>query len=256
MGKETDWGGDRMETGFSEVDRYKGRRGFKDLITIISKPVRFFSHRVEQQPMTCGKPEGTRCLACEENYDRKEKRGCLIVHIAERADGKQKYTEVGVVKVWLFGGDKWNQFCDHMDTYEQLQKKNMIGCDFFVSCDNSKDAEQFQKLNILPTLKASKLNKQTKYMLDNLEDAKKKLDWYTSAPDVEKQREIIDTARGGKYFGGGSDHGSDNSGDYSSDSGLDLEMDDGDQMTDEDISGILGDGDGDSDFEDPGALPF
>jgi len=188
MGSEVDWGDEQTdkEMKADDVERYKASDKRKDLIRIVSKPIKYYSHSLPQIPWycNCAKVEG-RCLLCERQMGRGVKIGCVIVHIAEKpANGKGKYTKVGTCKVWLFGKDKWNTLSGIMDDYSKGDKGWLKKQDLIVTCNE----EQFQDLDIRPTLTKTQA---TKDMMSNFAGAVKKLEWYTAPADLNRQKEIL-----------------------------------------------------------------
>ena len=186
MAQETDWGDPQTTKDFGEdVQRYRGRDKMKDIIRIITAPVKYFTHTVNRTFANCSKVEG-RCLLCEKGIDRSVKVGCLIVHVAEKHKDKpsESFHAIGEVKVWLFGKDKWLTLCGIMEDYDQIREKGMTKIDLFITCD---DAE-FQKLEIRPTMKKSLVKKE---MLSGYEGGKKQLKWFTSPADMDRQKEVL-----------------------------------------------------------------
>jgi len=188
MSRETDWGDPDTSKEFgTDAQRYRGREKFKDVIRIITKPIKYFTHSVKEKKLfvNCSKVEG-RCLFCDENYDRALKIGCVVVHIAEREVNKNtgNYSEVGEAKVWLFGKDKWKSLSGIIEDYEQIKNDSIQKHDLIVTCDD----ETFQKIELRPTLVKSKVRKD---MLVSYPAVKKQLEYFTSPTSLEKQKEIL-----------------------------------------------------------------
>jgi hypothetical protein len=181
--------GDRNTTDEFGVDiaRYKAANNMKDIICIISNPIKFYQHRFDFPPSiaNCGKSKG-KCLFCERGYDRGIRIACIVVHLAEKKDNPDaKYKEVGELKVWIFGKDKWTTLNGILDDYPQIRQDGFKKHDLIVSCKD----ETFQKLEIRPTLKPSMI---TKEMLARYKDAKKQLEWFITPCSLERQKELLD----------------------------------------------------------------
>lgn len=183
------WGDRGVTNGFEgeNVDRFRVEEGKKDLIRIISDPIRYYSHSLKVPPyyITCRKEEGE-CPACNAGISRKQRIGCLIVHIGRKdAIGGGDFQRVGQVKPWLFAKDRWFDIVDIIDNNPQLRAEGALKkTDLIVTCKE----EQFQDMRISPTLQPSKMKKD---MLTNLQEAKDKLDFYTSGMPVDKQLEAL-----------------------------------------------------------------
>jgi len=183
------WGEDEVSSGFDgeNVERFRVEDGKKDLIRIISDPVRYYSHSMKVPPyyITCRKEEGE-CPACNEGITRKQRVGCLIIHIGRKnARVGGEFQRIGLVKPWLFAKDRWYDIMDIMDNDPSLKKKGALKkIDLIVTCKD----EQFQDMRISQTGQPSKM---TKDMAGNLQEAKDQLDFYTSGMPTEKQLEVL-----------------------------------------------------------------
>jgi len=183
------WNDDKVSGGFEgeNVERFRVEDGQKDLIRIISDPVRYYSHSMDRKPyyITCRKEQGN-CPACNEGLPRKQRVGCLIVHIGRKAThGGGEFKRVGLVKPWLFAKDRWFDIQDIMDNDPALRKDGAIKkIDLVVTCKG----EQFQDMRISPTGQKSKFKKD---MAQNLQEAKDQLDFYTTGMSEEKQNEAL-----------------------------------------------------------------
>jgi len=210
MVEEVDWGDEEtsQELSASDVERYKASEKKKDLIRIVSKPVKYYSHSLDAPPYycNCSKAEG-RCILCEQKIPRTVKIGCVVVHIADKpVAGRGKYEQVGTCKTWLFGKDKWNTLCGIMDDYAKGEKGWLKKQDLIITCTD----EQFQKLDIRPTLQESQAKKD---MMHNFEPAKKQLEFYSKPSDLNRQKEVL---------------GIDDVEDVEIDDSVDVSIDDGD----------------------------
>lgn len=187
MGVEKEWGSEEVTEDFGkDVERYRGNEKRKDLVRIITDPVEYFTHSLDFSPgiINCAKIEKGRCLGCDRGIKRDVKIGCVVVHIqARNADNpNSKWSLVGECKVWLFGKDKWKSLCGIKNDYQKI--KDLKKEDLIITCLD----EQFQKLEIRPTLEKSRV---TKAMVEGYEDAKEKLEWFTQAPDMNRQKEVF-----------------------------------------------------------------
>jgi len=187
MAEEISFGDKNTTDEFgTNISRYKAVKGAKDIIRIISQPVKFYQHALDFFPKiaNCGKTAG-KCIFCEKNYDRNIRVACIIVHLAEKKDSPDsKYREVGELKVWIFGGDKWKTLNGILDDYPEIKKNGFNKHDLIISCIDA----DFQKLEIRPTMKEGMLKKE---MLVKYKEAKKQLDWYVAPCSIERQNEIL-----------------------------------------------------------------
>lgn len=183
------WNSKDVSEGFEadRVDRFRVEDGYKDLIRIISDPVRYYSHTLNRKPyyITCRKSEGN-CPACNEGLPRKQRVGCLVAHIGRKpVRGGGEFKRVGVIKPWLFAKDRWFDIQDIMDNNPNLRKDGAIKkVDLIVTCKD----EEFQDMRISPTGVKSKF---TKDMAGNLAEAKDQLDFYTSGMPEKNQNEAL-----------------------------------------------------------------
>lgn len=204
MAEETDWGNKGVSDDFeTRSQKYAGRQDFTDLIRIVSKPKKFYTHNQNKPPygINCNKANG-RCPACEIEVDGKklkrvQKIGCLVVHIGQKHTEAEKFKKVGKVKPWVFGADKWNRLCALIDNYAVIRKEGLQKHDLMVSLkEQTKDAEQYQKLNIDATFEDSKARTD---MLENKDDAGESLDWLTRSRTPEEQEKMFKKAKGESY---------------------------------------------------------
>lgn len=169
----------------NKFEKYAAKENNEDIIRIISKPRKYYVHRMPAPTFycTCGKPN--QCLLCEREYDRIVRVGCLIVHLAQKpVRGDDAYRTIGEIKVWLFGPDKWNSLQRIKNKYKQIKADGLTKHDFYITCED----EQFQRIEILPTFEPSRL---TKEMLVDAKKAMEKLEWYTQPSDMNRQKTVL-----------------------------------------------------------------
>jgi len=138
MGDEILWGDDDTdkEMNADDVERYKASAKKKDLIRIVSNPIKYYSHSLDKPPyyVNCAKIKG-RCILCEREIQRGIKIGCVVIHIADKSmSGRGKFEKVGTCKVWLFGKDKWKTLTGIIDDYAQGDANWLKKQDLIVTC--------------------------------------------------------------------------------------------------------------------------
>ena len=173
----------KMTQGRSNVKRYKGQNGVTDVISLVdSKPVLIASHYVEDlsRGFTCamewdeGKEKYVgKCPLCEEGNKRNERFCLKIVHIL-----RDKET-VGKIRLWQFGGDKY-QLLSAID-----EEYDMDGINLKITCTE----EKYQRLNILPTKSKGKvpIDKESDFDLDK----------FVATPSYEQVAAQLKEARNG-----------------------------------------------------------
>ncbi len=183
------WGDDDVTGTFEDenVKRFRVEKGKKDLVRIITDPIRYFSHVIKHSPfyITCRREEGE-CPACNAGIARKQRVGCLLVHIARKEiRGGGEWIPVGLVKPWMFAKDRWYDLTDIKDENPTLKKEGAIKkVDFILTCKDP----VFQDMRISLSQDKSQM---TKGMLENVAEAKAKLNFYTSPMDYDKQMEAL-----------------------------------------------------------------
>lgn len=173
----------KMTQGRGNVKRYKGQNGVTDVISLVdSKPVLIASHYVEDlnRGFTCAmewdedKEKYTgKCPLCEEGNKRNERFCLKIVHIL-----RDKET-VGKIRLWQFGGDKY-QLLSAIDEEYDMDDINLK-----ITCTE----EKYQRLNILPTKSKGKVpvDKESDFDLDK----------FVSTPSYEQVATQLKEARNG-----------------------------------------------------------
>lgn len=132
---------------FSQVVRYKARKGQEDQIRIVESKISvFFLHYVETtgRYYRCCKEQYDRCPLCDRGIPRGQKFGVNIIHWNDNAR----------VKLWQFGPDKYTQIRGLSDKYKEKAAFGPINqYDLCIKCGSKGDDEQFQKVQIIAETK-------------------------------------------------------------------------------------------------------
>lgn len=153
MGKQAedkDWGAEEESTGFEDVERYKAREGFNDIILILSSckstPRHWTGNKYPGQKfyLACLQ-EGEDAPCCVEFGKPSPSNTVYILHLAER-EGDGEWKVLGKPKVWSFGektrvhkiGIILRDFCDN--DQKKLRKTRLL-----VTCAG----EQFQDISLM-----------------------------------------------------------------------------------------------------------
>lgn len=136
----------KMTQGRGNVKRYKGQNGVTDVIGFVDpEPILVANHYVEEfsRGFTCSmtwdedsKKYVGKCPLCEEGNKRNERFCLKIVHILRDRE------TVGHIRLWQFGGDKYNLLSLLVEEGYDLGKTLLK-----VVCTE----EKYQRLTILPT---------------------------------------------------------------------------------------------------------
>ena len=174
----------KMTQGRGNVKRYKGQNGVTDVISLVDpEPVLIASHFVEDlnRGFTCSKAwdEDAKkyvgpCPLCEEGNKRSERFCLKIVHIL-----RDKET-VGKIRLWQFGGDKYQLLSAVAEDYDFAKVVLKITC----------TEEKYQRLTILPVPKPD-----GKIPIDKESDFD--LDKFVATPSYEQVAEQLREARNG-----------------------------------------------------------